>query len=156
MHLKGNWDSAAGGSRRRFGPFGPGTLVTLLAAAGIVIYCSSNPSQSNGNPAKTVAGPPAKPLWKPQPGELLARKKLNLTPEQRQAILEIAQGWHKRKSELETAMATFVPQQGRLDQLQVQLGPYQTLSRQYESDRSEAWRQAIQILTAEQRKEVMP
>lgn len=156
MHSKRNLDSAEGGSRRRFGPFGPGTLVALLATAGIVIYCFSNPSQANRKPAKAVAGPPPKPLWKPQPAELLVGNKLNLTPEQRQAILGVARGWHKRKSELEIAMATYVPRQGRLDQIQGQLGPYQALSRQYESDRSEAWRQAIQILTAQQRKAVMP
>ncbi len=156
MHLKRNWDSATGGSRRRFGPFGPGTLVALLGAVGITIYCFANASQPTRMPAKTAIGNLPKPLWKPQPGDLLTKGELKLTPKQRRAILGIALDWKKRKSELEAAMATYVPRQGRLDQLQAQLGPYQTLSRQFESDRSEAWQRATHILTAQQRKVVTP
>ncbi len=127
--------------------FGPGTWVTLAAVAVIATIGYMN---SGSAPASTSHLPSAThPLWKPEPASLLSRS--DLSAPQRTRIGAISAAWQAEKGKLEQAMAGFRPAQGRTEQISASLADFSDLSRAYDASRSQAWNQALNVLTASQK-----
>ena len=98
---------------------------------------------------------PTKPLHKPVPGDLLRQPNLSISANQREKLVVLSRDWEIVKAGLTEAMGGYQPRQGRLDQVQEQLGSYSDLSRQYEAAREAAWDRALRVLDAEQAKKVV-
>lgn len=153
--------------------FGPGTLLALIAAGFLLA------SQWQARSARTTAryleadaagrlrpveraapaANPAPPLWKPEPGLLLAQgARLRLTSRQRQAAAAIDRRWRRESAGLRSRMERAlpgVPTDGErgvaLRDLENGMAPYAELSRLYDARRGLAWAHAEALLTAGQR-----
>ncbi len=129
--------------------------MAIVGALVIVGFSFTNPPAAP-SPRTSSLPSPQKPLWKPEPVLLLTRADLELTASQRTAIEKISKEWEVEKRHMLDAMQGTEPTQGRLDQIQSQLGDYSRLSEQYNIARSARWSEAAQLLTPRQLKLVTP
>ncbi len=153
--------------RIRRHPFGPATLLALVVA---VVAVALGQGRSPAAPSKerppldleslrreVAQRPPAPPLEKPEPGELLSPEAdLRLTDAQRAAIAKVAEVWETDKAALIRAIEAATPEgpTSRSEaKLSSSLSDYSHLSRQYDASRNAAWQLALQVLTADQRRQ---
>lgn len=129
--------------------------MAIVGALVIVGFSFTNPPASSA-PRNSSLPAPQKPLWKPEPALLLAHEGLGLTVSQRDSIEKVSRAWQAEKQHLLAAMRGTAPTQGRVDQIQSQLGDYSRLSQQYNVARSARWSEAAQYLTPRQLKLVTP
>ena len=157
--------------RRRF-HFGPGTTAMILGlvAFGAYTYVTQpGPAKAAYYEADArgqlrqvdrptgVSRKPA-PLWKPEPKHLLDHAgALGLTPEQRRSIGLLASDWDAKKRDLEFRMEQATKFMARKEgdrpsvaSVQTSLAEYSHLSRDYGSQREQAWTDGLALLTPDQ------
>ena len=132
--------------------FGTGTVTALIASTAIVAY--GQMAKPDAVRLRSKLASPVHALRKPEPGQLLGASGIGLSQDQRSRIEKIASAWQVRKASLEASMAGFRPQQARMDELRTSLEDYSRISRQYDAERSEAWQNALAVLTPSQRSQV--
>ena len=103
----------------------------------------------------SVAQSAAQTLWKPEPKVLLAlQHELALQPDQARRIREIENAWAAAKSRLEREMDAVTQRVGKertVEAIRSGLGHYSSLSREFGSEREQAWSSAVAILNVHQR-----
>jgi hypothetical protein len=119
-------------------------FVTIIVAVGL-----TQPRNDERLASRLPA--PTQPLWKPEPGRLLAQPQLALTSSQQAAIQNVESKWESEKAGLLSAMAGFTPKQGRSDQIKESLVGYSELSRTYDETRERYWETACRVLDKTQR-----
>ena len=122
--------------------FGPGTRLSLLALAGLVVYGWATQPKAPSI-VKPEPGPKPPPLWKPEPAVLL---RLRLTPDQVAAVRKEEAAWQRRKAELNQAIHDAAPNLKQAD-----LAAVSELSRTYDATRERYWRAVVRVLTPDQR-----
>ena len=154
--------------------FGPGTVAMFIGIGAFALYSyMSKPSEperlyyeanSSGQlvrvdrPAVSSHKPPT--LVKPEPKWLLDRaNELSLTAGQRTSLDSIQSKWEATRSKFEirfqshaSMISSRAKQSSSAAQLQESLGDYSALSREFDRQRSDAWRRSTDLLSAEQRK----
>ena len=128
---------------------GPGTFIALAVAVFISVLGFSEPKHNL--PPVSKLPTPAHPLFKPEPALLLANARLQLSGSQRRRIEAIEQQWVARRAENLTAMSSFQPKRGSLEQIKNGLTNYSALSRRYDATRVTYWGLATGVLSADQR-----
>ncbi|MCW5943414.1 MAG: hypothetical protein KIS66_14375 [Fimbriimonadaceae bacterium] len=137
--------------------FGPGLLVSLLAAAGALAFgvLGRSPGPGPVAPQRPVASTKPPPLRKPEPGELL---RLDLSSEQEARVRALDADWRRERAALESAMsaASSPARDGKrtLEQLRAGLQDYAALSRRYDAVRQEHWNASLRVLTPAQLREI--
>lgn len=129
------------------GRFGPGTVLALILAIGLVAFRLS--SDQNPVPRSQIPSP-TRPLQKPEVGELLDRQDLRLDRDQVAQLTRLSRRWQKERASLLHAMGSYRPKRGSSDDVQASLADYSRLSREYDATRSARWRDAIALLTPDQ------
>lgn len=107
-------------------------------------------------PSRPVVAAKPAPLFKPQPGDLLAHAtELQLDPEVRAAITAIAAKWDVDRQKLEKRLADATPaldprSKKSLAALRADFAPYTELSQTYDELRRQYWNEALAKLNSKQ------
>jgi hypothetical protein len=155
--------------------FGPGTILALLVggAALVMRFAGANAPagvtagkqlDSAGFTSASAIPSPARPLWKPETGLLLARDNdLNLTGVQKASIARLDRQWNADKAALQASLrdvsadtsalldGTHSVHGASLHTIQSGLGDYSRMSREYDSRRAGYWFRAVALLSSKQR-----
>lgn len=123
-------------------------VIVLIAAYGF------SQRSAAALPSTSHLPSPQRPLSKPEPSQLLSNRALRLSEAQRTKIVAIDAEWQRSKAGLVTAMSSFQPKQGQVQEISKSLRGYSQLSREYDSTRAHYWSEALTVLTPSQRKEV--
>ena len=153
--------------------FGPGTVAMFIGIGAFALYSyMSKPSEPDrayyesndagqlvrvDRPAVSSHKPPT--LVKPDPKWLLDRsREMNLSKSQMASVEKIQAEWAVTRSQFESrfqAQARLISSRAKESsstaQLQESLGDYSALSREFDRQRSEAWRRSTVLLSAAQR-----
>lgn len=138
--------------------FGAYTYVTQPGPAKAVYYEADAQGQLRQVERPTSVSPDPAPLWKPEPSLLLDHAEaLGLTPDQRRDIGLLASDWVAKKRDLETRMeqatqfmARKAGDRSSVASVQTSLAEYSHLSRDYGSQREQAWTEGLALLTPDQ------
>lgn len=123
-------------------------MLAAIAALAIAAYTLNRPKQM----ARTSQLPaPTKPLFKPQPIDLITHKDLKLTAAQVKEITKFDNEWRSVQKRTMDAMNDFEPKRGTKDQVAAQMQDYSKLSREYDDARVKAWNSSLAVLDPQQR-----
>jgi len=138
--------------------FGPGTVLSILAAGTVFVVANHRPERA-APPIDVQAAresmakrPKPPPLLKPEPEILLRSDELRLSEAQRRQISARQAAWDETKSSLEAEMRASVGEDLRPNEQAIrdQMRNVPELSREFDRERRAAWKSALETLTKDQ------
>jgi hypothetical protein len=123
-------------------------MLAAIAALAIAAYTLNRPKPAA---IKSQLPAPTKPLFKPQPIDLINRKDLHLSNAQVEQITKFNNEWRTVQRRVMNALNEFEPKKGTKEQVAAQMQEYSKLSREYDEAREKAWKSSLAVLDSSQR-----